>query len=111
MYQAALSPISNRETWTETFNVVDDDGAGVDLTDAEILVEVRNKNKSSVLTAEVASGITLDEASTGFSWTFTATQMRALCAGTYDIGCVVTIDDTTTQLFVGSIQVVDGVVS
>lgn len=110
MYQASLSPVSNRETWTETFDVIDDDGEGVDLSDADITVEVRSKGGNSVLTAEIDSGITLNETETGFSWTFTATQMRALCAGTYEIGCIVSIDDTTTQLFVGTIQIVDGVV-
>ncbi len=40
-----------------------------------------------------------------------SSAMRALCAETYDIGCVISNGGDDAEIFTGSLPVVDGVVS
>ena len=107
MNEVKLSPISNREDYSESFQVLDEDGTAIDLdaADAEIVCEMRENECGST----VALTVVIDTDS--FTISLTEGQTRSLNAGReYDIGCTITIDDFTTQFFVGTIPVVDGVV-
>jgi hypothetical protein len=109
MYTGSLGTVSNRETWTQAIDVVDDAGDDVNIAAASISLAVRKKGDSSPsLTASVGSGITV--ATPRFTFTFTSDQMRNLCAGNYDVGCLVTIAGTATQLIIGEVTIKDGVV-
>lgn len=109
-YTGSLGVKSNKETWSQTIEVVDENGAAVTITAATIVVAVRAKNSESPsLTASVGSGITISTPQ--FTFTFTATQMRSLDPGTYDVGCTITISSVVTQLIVGTVDVRDGIVS
>lgn len=104
MNRVTLSPVSNRENYSESFEALDDADTPIDLTDATIVCEMRQKcGPATALTVEVS-----DET---FTISLTDTQTRALNVGEYDIGCTIEIDDFVTQFFIGTIQVLDGVVS
>lgn len=109
MYTGSLGTTSNRETWSQAIDVVDENGANVDISAATISLAVRKKGDGTpAMTASVGSGIVV--ATPRFTFTFTSDQMRDLSAGNYDVGCVVTIAGTATQLIIGEITVKDGVV-
>lgn len=110
MYNGSLGTVSNREDWSQAIDVVDENGDDVTITSAEISLAVRKKNSSSAsLEASVGDGITV--VTPRFTFAFTADDMRTLDPGTYDVGCVVTISDVATQLIVGTVIVVDGIVT
>ncbi len=105
MNEVKLSPVSNREDYSESWQALDEDGAAIDLTDATIVYEFRDPATFTRTAATVTISTT----------TFTAdiplATMRGLCNKDYDVGCTIEIDDVTTQFFVGTISVVDGVTS
>ena len=110
MYLGSLGTVSNRETWIQAIDVVDDAGDDVNIAAATISLAVRKKGDTSpILTASVGDGITI--VSPRFTFTFTPDQMAGLCAGNYDVGCLVTIAGVATQLIIGDLTVKDGIVS
>lgn len=112
MYIGELKSVSNREDWKVPITVVDDDtDEAVDITGATITVAIRRQGCSSAdMTLTVGSGVTITDADDGiFEFAFTVTQMRTLDPDTYDIGITVTIDGETTQLFSGTVPILDGV--
>lgn len=114
MYIASLEAVSTREDWTVPVEVTDPDtDDAIDITDAEITLSVRDKKtKVQLLTATVGSGITIDDGPAGmFSWTFTASQMGALCEGVHEVGVVIEVNSVKTQLLIGTVPVLDGIVT
>ena len=56
MNQVILGALSNRETYIESFQAFDEDGAVIDLTGATIVYEVRScKDSSATLSATTAN--------------------------------------------------------
>ena len=113
MYLGVLEPISNREDWTETIQTLDENNAVVDITGATITFALRDKKtKVQVLSADTQDGITISNPTQGiFYWSFTVDDVHSVCPGTYDVGLVIEISGTSSQLFIGTVQVLDGVVS
>lgn len=110
MYIGSLPVVSNRATFNQSFEVIDDEtGTGFDLTNATIVYEIRDpQSRVSILTAD----IDLSDATNGiFTASLTSDQMRTLCAKQYDVGCTVEISDEVSQFFAGTQAVIDGVVS
>src|SRR5688572_6647083 len=105
MNEVKLSPVSNREDYSESFQALDEDGAAIDLTGATIVYEFRD-GKGGPPTAA-----TVTISTTTFTADIPVATMRGLCAKDYDVGCTIEIDDVTTQFFVGTISIVDGVVT
>lgn len=105
MQTGSFAPVSNRATWTDSYQLTDaDDGDLIDLTGIDgITVEIR----SASLTATLGSGVTVTGAGT-FEWTFTETQMRTLCPGTYKVACVAEDGDESEQIFIFDLPVLDG---
>jgi hypothetical protein len=110
MYQGSLAPVSNRENWTVTSPLIDDNGDEVTLTDAEFYLFVCRQGcpTTPVLSASTDAGTITLPTSTTFEWDFSPDDMAVLCAGTYDVFLRVTIDDVTTQILSATMQVVEG---
>lgn len=113
MYHGTIPPASNRAGFSRMFEIEDDEtGDPVDLSDCEIVFAIRDpKSRSVMLTGSVGNGVTVTDTGV-FQVVFTATQMRALCAQTYEIGCTVSNDDSEPQqLIIGTLPVLDGIVT
>lgn len=112
MLTGSLDPITNREDWTETIIVSDQNGSPIDISSSEIVVAIKDRERRCVaLSGSKSDGTIAVHALGTFSWTFPASRTRALMAGTYDVGCTITTNGVTSQLLVGSLPVIDGVVA
>lgn len=101
---------SNKADWAFDITATDaDTGEAIDFTDAEVTFTVDDENGCQRLTASIGDGITLTDANT-LSFLFTATQMNALCPGSYKVGAIYVLNDETNQILVGTVSVYDGVV-
>jgi hypothetical protein len=111
MLQGSLGVLSNRETYIQDIQAFDEDDEVIDLTGATIVFEMRDRQtKQSALIASTANTKVVI-ATTTFTVTFDTTDTATLCAKQYDLGVTILIASVTTQLFAGTIDVVDGVVS
>jgi hypothetical protein len=113
MYEAQLKPVSNRADWLETIELIDDDTGQVitDLSEVTVKLEVRQMpNCYRALTGSSDDGHVTYPGNGVIQWHFTKSEMSNLCAGTYEIGVTVTLDDFTEQELIGSLPVVDGIV-
>lgn len=117
MYYGALTPASNRATWSESYELTDSEtGDGVDLTSVtEIVVEIVDPDTgASALSATKTGGgvVVVGSATDGvFQWRFESTSMRALEAKQYEVGCTISQDGDDVQLIIGTLSILDGVVS
>lgn len=114
MHLGPLTPASNRATWSESYELTDDeDGDEIDLSAVdEITLEVRDPDtKCAVLTGTKTGGDIVIVSTGVFQWRFEASAMRALCAKTYEVGCVIEQDDDEVQILIGTLPVLDGIVS
>lgn len=114
MYEATLEPISNREDWIGTFEMIDDTTGEVitDLTGVSMVLEVRERRTHCVvLSATNDNGKVVDAGSGVLQWHFPLTDMTGLCAGSYLLGITISRDDLTSQQLIGVIPVMDGIVS
>lgn len=111
MYTGSLGTLSNREDYDQDFQAFDDTDTALDLTGATIVFEFRDKQtKASALEASTANGkITI--VTTTFTVALSPTDTRTLCAKDYDLGCTLLLNGVTTQLFAGTISVIDGIVT
>jgi hypothetical protein len=115
MITGALSPVSNREDFELQVELYDEEADEPVTLDgvAEVVIEVapRDRSSRSVLSARMSAGqITSPELGV-IECVFAAAQMQALCAGTYDVGGTLTKDGITVQFIIGTLPVLDGVVS
>ena len=104
--------VSNRATMIESFQLIDENGDAVTLTGATINYEAREKKTTSVvLSATTDDGVTI--AGTTATIRFEETEMDGLDPGEYYHGCTVQLDGETDveQIFTGTLNVVDGIVS
>jgi hypothetical protein len=114
MYQATLSPVSNRADWSMSFEIVNDDTDETitDLTGVSVTIEVRESRcYSPRLTASTANGKIVDLGNGVLEMQFTRSDMTGLCAGTYEIGVTIERDDYTSQYLIGTLPVLNGIVS
>lgn len=110
-----LEAVSNKATWSEDRSLIDQEtGERIDLGDLdEITIQVVEREGGSVVLSGSLSGgeIELLDDDEIFRWTFTASQMSALCAKTYSVGIIATQDEETIQILVGTLPVLDGIVT
>lgn len=113
MYVGNLSPVSNQEDWKIILEIDDDDtGLPIDLTGATIVFEVRDpRNRNIILSGATGNGIVTILDIGVFQVLFVRTSMNALPAQNYDLGCILTINGETRQYIVGTVPVLDGVVT
>lgn len=112
MLTGALPHVSNRSGFSMQIELLDDDtGEAVDLTGATIVFEISDDGSTALSATTANSKVNL--ADTGiFQVEFTAEEMRELCAKTYMVGCTVSnADSEPQQLIIGTLPVLDGIVS
>lgn len=112
MQNFALDPASNRANFEQSFQFEDaDNGDLIDFTGDDILVfSVNDQLGRQVLTASTEDGgITYADSMTPVV-SFSRATMTGLCAGEYDVGMTMERNGETTQMLVGTIQIVDGIV-
>jgi hypothetical protein len=107
-----LPPLSNRADFEVILVLADEEtGEPIDLTNAEVIVEIRDKDKCLRLSAGTADDtVTIADPLAGeIEFTFTAAQMATLCAGPYDMGVIMQLEDEVRQLLIGELTVLEGV--
>jgi hypothetical protein len=85
-----------------------DTGLAIDFTGAAVTLTVKDENDCQRLTATIGSGIT-QPTSLVLEVLFSASQMEALCPGSYNVGAVYSLNGEINQLFQGTLSVYDGV--
>lgn len=115
MHGTPLPQITNATDWAVTVAVIDDTtGVGFDLsTYTAITVRVTDSRNSQMLTGTLSDGtivVTADDdaVSSILSWTFRASEMATLAAGSYTVAVKIGDGTNTTQLILGRLPVVDG---
>jgi hypothetical protein len=103
---------SNRADWTCRFTVTDpNDGTLVDLSPYTVTIQVSRRDRSwPELSGSTTDGHVIFPGSGVISFTFRASEMNCLVSGTYEVGAIVTDGTNTTQLLIGTVPVVDGIV-
>lgn len=80
-----------------------------DISKARVDLAVRRRDGGQALSASSADGTIVFPTSGTIRWVLTSEQTGALCAGTtYRVGCRVTTDDGSFQLFTGNLSYIDG---
>ena len=123
MISGSLAPVTNREDLELQVELFDEEaGELFDISTAtEVVIEVVPRNTASsrdygyrgqgALSATLSSGqVTIAELGV-VECVFLEAQMRGLCTGTYDIGGTITKDGRTAQFLLGTLPILDGVVS
>jgi hypothetical protein len=110
MIGGSLGKISTKGDWSDAKYIFDEEtNDPLDMTGCEVEFNVTPLNsETAVLTGSTSAGeITLPD--TGYiAWAFPATSLSSLCSGTYDVGIVVSRDDETLQLFLGTVTIERG---
>lgn len=114
MYLIDFPPVTNRADWTFALRVTDpSDGSEIEIDDVTAIELALRHPRSCepVLTASVADGrITFPEAS-AMQWRIPSSYMRDLRPAVYEVGMTLTKDGEVEQIFLGHLQVKDGIVS
>lgn len=115
IYRGSLGEISNKADWvSQVFTVVNEsDGTEVDLSSESITVAIEIVIRKPNCTTNEVEG-SLDDSKivlngTGFQWKLTPDDLSCLCAGTYEVGVAVTIDDIKHDVILASVSVLRGV--
>jgi hypothetical protein len=112
MQTGTLAAVSNREDWLDGGEVRDADSVLVDITGASIIVQVSDRESHApMLTVSTDNGLITITGTGTFQWEVPAASMRVFCAETYDVGITIELNGGTTQLFKGTIPILDGVVT
>lgn len=108
MYEIAFPPVTNREDWTQPFEVLDEDtGDAIELSADDIVVQIKDRRS---MTTRLTAGISIVDTGV-FEASFTEEQLSQICPETHWIGGTVTLEGETVQLFHGTIPILDGVVA
>lgn len=108
MYIGNLKPTTNRSSWSEIFELYDDEtGDPVDLTGATIVLQFRDQDCCAPRFTATINIIDIGK----FQASGTLQQMKCFCAQTYEVGCTIARDDETAEYIVGAIAILDGIVS
>jgi hypothetical protein len=117
MWQVTLPSVTNRETWTETFSLIED-GEAFDLTNVSALVFVLRdpETRGIKLSAAWATGddpdpaedyVRIEEDDDGSFISIRFNDLSALCAKSYDFCLLITKDGFDLEV-VGNVHVVEG---
>jgi hypothetical protein len=112
MNAGTLQAVSNREDWVDGGDVRDADGVLVDIAGASIILQVNDRESHApLLTVSTDNGLITITGTGTFEWEVPVASMRVFCAETYDVGITIELNGSTTQLFKGTIPILDGVVT
>ena len=105
--------MTNRETWLERVEIRNERGTPLDLSQADIRLEVRLQSGGHgvVLSAQSGDGTIIGTFDGLIEWEFSEAAMRSLPAGLFTIGLVYTLNGRTTQVILGDVQIEDGAVT
>lgn len=98
--------------WIETFELFSDtDGTEYDASALDFTLKVKDGD-SIVLSRSTTDSTIIMPDDYSVQWTFTPSQLSALCPGKdYAVGMTMTDGTSTTQIFIGVLKFVDGVVA
>jgi hypothetical protein len=113
MYIGTFPAASNRQSWSYTLEVVDaDTDEDIDLTGATITFEFRDpRNLLTILSATTGNGKITTPSTGVFIVSFSLSDMQSLSPITYDVGCTILVNGETLQYIIGTIPILDGIVS
>jgi hypothetical protein len=115
MYIGSLPVASNRATYSQGFQLYDDeDDEGIDLAGAVIRLDIRKPGGSSAAIRAAIDNNRIavtDQAGGRFELTIEASAMRNLDPMTYECGITIEQNGETIQYFIGTLPVLDGIVS
>lgn len=114
MYDILFPAATTSAGWWVTLELINDDTdlplGNLDEYTAEL--KAKDSCGIQVLAASSAEGsITIDAGASEISWQFTAAQISGIdTPKTLDVGLVITFDSGQTQLLIGKLPVIDGIV-
>ena len=111
MFTGNIAPISNRADWIDAFQVLDvETGEAIDISDAtEIEVVIRKQiSKDDLLSVTMTGGGIVLVETGAFQWTFPASQLRDLCAETYECVARIVKDGIASTLMIAALPVIEG---
>lgn len=104
------SATPNNADWKTLFEFEDGEtGDLIDFTGANIQIEVKDFDGCLRIEATTGNGKIAITGTGQFELTVPASEMQNLCAGTYKVGGVYSLNGETISLFTGSFSVSDGV--
>lgn len=111
MYQVQFLATTSAD-WAEAIELIDaDTNLPLDVATATFKLQVDDRDGCGVLTASTEAGTIIQPEPGVVQWHFPLGSMGSLCRGsTYSVGLTMTTADGTTQLFTGTLAIVDGVV-
>lgn len=112
MYEIRFEATDDAD-WAEAIELIDNETSLALEGAADAVFEIQVTDcGTAVLSATTEDDTITKPEDNIISWRFTKAQMGSLCTGkTYAVGCTMTTDDGTEQLFIGSLAVIDGYVS
>ncbi|MEP9368651.1 hypothetical protein [Xanthobacter sp. VNH20] len=112
MISVDFDAVSNRGRWEEVFELYDDAAeALVAIEEGDEVVFVLRRDGAVVIEARRSTGAVTTDGVGLLQVTITEEQMRSLCPGQYAVGMTFEREGIVSQLVVGTVPVVDGVVS
>lgn len=112
-YVGSLGPISNKTGWRAEYEIDDaDTGAPIDLAGASIVIEARDECTGWIAISATTGNGKITIVDTGvFQVNVPPAETQCLHAGTYVVGATITLNGESRQLIIGTLPVMDGVVS
>lgn len=103
---------SNRADWRFWLKNTDPtDGTLVDIPISMVTLQVRRRGRCGpVLSTSPGDGKVTSPQAGVLEVRFPASEMRGLCADTYEIGAIISDGTDTSQLILGTVPIYDGVV-
>jgi hypothetical protein len=117
MYQGQIDVISNKADWIGPFvQIVDDsDNSIINILNVDVAfdcsVYIKDLDGCQRVIGSIANGKVIASAGDdgpGFQWSFEASDLSSLCAGTYEFGIKTTTNGDVNDLMVGTIAVIEG---
>ncbi len=112
-FVGSLDPISNKTGWLADVELDDADAGGpIDFAGASIVVEARDPFSGTVVLSATTSNGKVTITDTGvFRVNVPPSETRFVHAGTYEVGATITLNGESRQLIIGTLPVMDGVVT
>jgi len=110
MYELSLVAHSGVD-WAQAIELInaETDRPLTEAAEALIEVQVSDRHDRTILNATSADGSVQRPNASVFQWRFTRDQMHSLREGrTYRIGCRLTVEGKSIQLFGGTLAYIDG---
>lgn len=103
---------SNRADWRFWLKNTDPtDGSLIDIPVNIVTLQVRRSDRCGpVLSAAPGDGKITAPTAGVLEVRFSASEMRSLCPDTYEVGAIIGDGTDTTQLILGTVPIVDGIV-